>query len=365
MDTRTTRLMLVLACSGLAFLLGRSSTLPPASEATLTPRSDPSRAGAWLTQLDPAVPVFYRPRRNLISRDPTQAAAIQAWLIGIESGQAEQLRAARDQLEAIQKTTPLDSEVRPYLWLLDYSLAPPALQAQMVAATANGRRLIRFFGGSSMPGLPGYLRAKHGLVKSKDRDMLRHSDELVRYMSPGRDDWEHTDEVLAAMGVQDGQSVTDLGSGPGYFTWHFAAAVGSTGQVSAVELNPEHTAYLRQVIRHEALSQVQVHQTDGSTIAAAPSSMDHVFMCATFQTIYANLKESVREQLVAEILASLKPTGRLTVMGNVVDQPTEHPLRGTRIAAPVVTAFLEAKGFRLVAEHRFTPQRYTLIFERG
>ena len=52
------------------------------------------------------------------------------------------------------------------------------------------------------------------------------------YASEDRDTWQQPERVLAELGIVSGQSVADLGSGGGYFTFRLASAVGSDGRPS-------------------------------------------------------------------------------------------------------------------------------------
>jgi arsenite methyltransferase len=54
---------------------------------------------------------------------------------------------------------------------------------------------------------------------------------------PARDEWQKPREVIAALAIQQGVRVADLGAGGGYFTWRLAEAVGPQGMVYAVEID--------------------------------------------------------------------------------------------------------------------------------
>ena len=54
-----------------------------------------------------------------------------------------------------------------------------------------------------------------------------------------REDEERPAKLLAALNLQPGQTVADVGAGSGYFTWRMARAVGPTGRVYATDIQPE------------------------------------------------------------------------------------------------------------------------------
>src|SRR5205814_1499313 len=53
--------------------------------------------------------------------------------------------------------------------------------------------------------------------------------------SPTRAAWQHPDEVVKTLKLRSGDTVCDLGSGPGYFSLRLARAVGPGGHVYAVD----------------------------------------------------------------------------------------------------------------------------------
>ncbi|MFN7134369.1 MAG: SAM-dependent methyltransferase, partial [Myxococcales bacterium] len=57
--------------------------------------------------------------------------------------------------------------------------------------------------------------------------------------APDRAEWQKPDEVVKALGVRPGQTVCDVGAGPGYFALRLARAVGERGWVLAVDVEPK------------------------------------------------------------------------------------------------------------------------------
>src|SRR5512143_1493294 len=78
------------------------------------------------------------------------------------------------------------------------------------------------------------------------------------YEGFGRDRWQQPERVIDALGVRPGERVADLGAGGGYFTFRLADAVGPTGRVYAVDVDPDLLAYLRERAAREGRSNVEV-----------------------------------------------------------------------------------------------------------
>src|ERR1700688_2116006 len=75
-----------------------------------------------------------------------------------------------------------------------------------------------------------------------------------------RDQWQRPSDVLGALDLQPGNTVVDLGSGAGYFALKLSPAVGTRGQVLAVDLRRLSLVFLwtRAVLRGEHNVQVIV-----------------------------------------------------------------------------------------------------------
>src|SRR5262245_7341868 len=58
---------------------------------------------------------------------------------------------------------------------------------------------------------------------------------LKRQLNPARKKWQQPAKLVRALGLRPGQTVAEIGAGPGYFTPRLARAVGPSGHVFAVD----------------------------------------------------------------------------------------------------------------------------------
>ena len=65
------------------------------------------------------------------------------------------------------------------------------------------------------------------------------------FESADRAKWQKPDEVVRALDLKPGQTVIDIGAGTGYFTRRFAKAVGPSGAVIGLDVEPGMVDYMK------------------------------------------------------------------------------------------------------------------------
>ena len=66
---------------------------------------------------------------------------------------------------------------------------------------------------------------------------------------PKRDEYQKPNEILTAPALNPGETIADIGSGSGYLTLRFAACVGDSGHVFAVDIDPDMIRCLNRRLR--------------------------------------------------------------------------------------------------------------------
>jgi ubiquinone/menaquinone biosynthesis C-methylase UbiE len=185
------------------------------------------------------------------------------------------------------------------------------------------------------------------------------ANEYIRALEdPGREEWQKPAEVLAKLALKPGESIADIGAGSGYFTLRFAAAVGPTGKVYAVDIDREMLAYIEARAKSEQVSNIHTILADPHDPKLPAASVDLIFICDTLHHI------SEREKYYPMLLRALKPGGRLV---NIDFQKkreiTLGPPFGMRIGRQDMIKEAEAGRFHLVTEYNFLPYQYFLVFQ--
>jgi len=176
---------------------------------------------------------------------------------------------------------------------------------------------------------------------------------------PARDAYQKPDEVLRALALRPGEAVADVGSGSGYFALRLAAAVGSSGRVYAVDVDPGMVRHLNKRVRDAGVDNVR-------SVLAAPddpllpdASVDRFFVCDTWHHIEDQAK------YLALMKKMLRPGGEVVMIDFKKEATPMGPPLEMRIARDPLVRQMQAAGFRLAAEHSFLPYQYFLVFRPG
>lgn len=343
---------------------------PPApartSAADRGPQATPEAKGPVVLP-DSSVSVVYRPASlTSPSERGTQAAReVLAWLDGEGEGCARAL-AIYDEIEPVED---VGGEYPSMRWFCRYVTAAPDAQARMLE-DRTAARFVEMFSREDWRSFRSYVKRKYALTASgtaADADFL-WTDEFVRFNSPGRAAWERSADVIALIDPRPGMAIADIGAGPGYYSFPLAEAVGPTGKVYAVEISALDLEYMRAIQKKEGLANLEVVEGSTTTVGIGPGSVDVIFLCSTYQTIYMELREADRRAWIQSMKDALRPGGRVIVSENTPDGELKDgtpPYWGIGLSKALVSGQLQAYGLRLVREAQFVPQRYLLVLEKA
>lgn len=84
---------------------------------------------------------------------------------------------------------------------------------------------------------------EQGLPAQSERELLVHEYDMLigEYEDPERETWQNPTLVLDKLGDMEGETVADIGSGAGYFTFPLAAIA---GKVIAIDIEPKFLDYI-------------------------------------------------------------------------------------------------------------------------
>lgn len=148
--------------------------------------------------------------------------------------------------------------------------------------------------------------------------------EIARTMSHEGADWlerpereaeEAPEQVLAALALQPGQVVADFGAGTGYFTWRLARAVGPSGRVYAVDLQPEMLARLRTNMAARGVSNVVTVTATEQDPRLPEAGLDLILMVDVYHEL------AWPHEVLTALGRALKPGGRLVFVEYRAEDP--------------------------------------------
>ena len=161
---------------------------------------------------------------------------------------------------------------------------------------------------------------------------------------PPRDEWQRVPEIIAALGLTEGQRVADIAAGQGYLTKPLSKAVGTSGRVYAVEISDDARRALTDLAARESLTNVEV-VAGTETDPKLPAQVDGAVILNSYHEL------TDYKAILAAILRTLRPGGRLVLVDNKNldghESTREGQVRRHAIDPSFVDAELRAAGFEI------------------
>jgi ubiquinone/menaquinone biosynthesis C-methylase UbiE len=123
-----------------------------------------------------------------------------------------------------------------------------------------------------------------------------------------REDEEQPTRLLAALQLQPGQTVADIGAGSGYFSWRMARQVGPGGRVFANDIQPEMLALLRTNAALHGVTNLIPVLGRVTQVNLPTNSLD----LALLVDVYHECDHPF--EIIRSLCESLKPGGRLVLV---------------------------------------------------
>lgn len=171
---------------------------------------------------------------------------------------------------------------------------------------------------------------------------------------PERDAWQKPSEVVALLQITPGMTVADVGAGTGYFMPHLSRAVGPSGKVLSLDIEPDMVRYMRERAQREKLDNVEprVVMTDDPQLAKG--SVDRVLIVDTWHHIDG------RRAYAAKLGEALKPGGMVVVVD--FTQEAQHgPPKEHRLPPEKVAEELAAAGLTTEIAKESLPDQYVVL----
>lgn len=176
---------------------------------------------------------------------------------------------------------------------------------------------------------------------------------------PDRDAWQKPELIMDALGIGEGSVVADLGAGGGWFTVRLARRVGPNGLVFAQDVQRQMLEAIKRRVGREGLRNVEYVQGSFDDPRLPRGRLDAVLIVDAYHELANPIA------LLRNVSASLKPTGRICIIGFTLEGGGPGPPMNQRKSQERVIKEARQAGLRLVNRinrDSFLEFNYMLIF---
>ena len=176
---------------------------------------------------------------------------------------------------------------------------------------------------------------------------------------PEREAEEAPTKAIAALKLQPGQIVADIGAGSGYYTMLLSSAVGPRGRVYATDIQPEMLALIKKRIGEKGVSNVELVR---GTVTGS-GLPDGIIDLALMVDVYHELAQP--QAFLQSVKRALAPGGRLVLIEFRKESPWVPIREEHKMSIQDARMELEAEGYRFDRVIDVLPWQHILVFTAG
>lgn len=237
--------------------------------------------------------------------------------------------------------------------LLRRSIAPAALALAAVAGFGPAT--------AADPTPEPARHGDHGSEHAAHDATVRHGfDDVARWVArfddPARDEWQRPDEIVRFLELPEGAVVADLGAGTGYFSVRLARAIGPSGRVLAVDIEPGLIEHIRERAAREGLPGIEPVLAAADDPRLPEAGVDRILIVDTWHHI------DDRVAYLAKLARALRPGGTVVVVDFREGELPVGPPPGHKLSEAAVRAEFAEAGWTPVGSTDALPYQYVLAF---
>lgn len=167
---------------------------------------------------------------------------------------------------------------------------------------------------------------------------------------------EATTRMREELRLKTGMSVCDMGSGNGYHTLPMAEAVGGTGKVYAVDVQPEMIVMLNERIAEKAITNIEpiIGEVDDPKLPA--NSCDLILLVDVYHEF------SHPEAMLTGMKKALKPGGQIVLVEFRAEDDSVPIKPEHKMSKGQISKEMNANGLKLVREFDGLPWQHMMWF---
>jgi SAM-dependent methyltransferase len=175
---------------------------------------------------------------------------------------------------------------------------------------------------------------------------------------PERQAEENPQLAIQILALPAGAVAADIGAGSGYITELLSKAVGPTGRVYGVDIQPKMIELLRQRMAEHHLTNI----TPVLSEVADPKLPDNTLDLAIMVDVYHEMSEP--QTMLQHLRQALKADGRLVLLEYRKEDPSIPILPDHKMSVAEAKLEVEHEGFTLADVNESLPRQHILIFTK-
>lgn len=170
---------------------------------------------------------------------------------------------------------------------------------------------------------------------------------------------EDTTRLHQALALRPGQTACDVGAGNGYHTVRMARAVGPTGRVLAVDIQPQMLALLQARVDEAGLDNVQTIEGRPGDPRLPAEACDLILLVDVYHEL------AWPEPMLAAFRRALSERGRLALVEFRAEDPEVPIKRLHKMSKAQIEKELRPRGFVLAESFDGLPWQHLMIYARA
>ena len=183
------------------------------------------------------------------------------------------------------------------------------------------------------------------------------------WIKTGRDALQRPRDIVAAMGLQPGESAADVGTGVGYMLPYLSQAVGDLGTVYGEDIYQDFLNQARTRANMLSLKNIKFLLGTDQDPTLPAGTLSGVLLL----DVYNHL--DYPEAMLGHIRDSLVSDGKLVIVeyykrrGSMPDYAPDYPLQRIRLTEDELIHEVTQNGFKVLDKHELVPNRqYIAVF---
>lgn len=177
-------------------------------------------------------------------------------------------------------------------------------------------------------------------------------------LSEERENALKPEQLLRGLGLKEGDTMADIGCGPGFFTVPAALIVGERGVVLAADVQGEMLSAVKSRVTEKGLKNVRVVKTSDTDVPIPADSCDFVLLAFVLHEV------DNRASFLHKVGKLLKKKARLAVLEWQPIAEENGPPTENRIAPETVAEDAAAAGLQVLDRHDLNDHHYVFVLGR-